>query len=88
MAKARAAFAAAPAPLPASGGIAEPGKAYALSLGRRASIDADHHVGGLDHGIGGLSDLELQRIDGFVGDGGCWLRVLSFMAASVMSGRL
>ena len=38
--------------------------------GRRASVDADHHVGSLHDRIGGLPDLELQRIDRLVGDGG------------------
>lgn len=55
-----------------AGGGATATSAWRLSCSRtiRASVDRDHDVGGLDHGIGRLADRELEFVDGRVGDGG------------------
>src|ERR1700722_16626647 len=36
----------------------------------RSIVEADHHVGRLDDGVGRLADLQAELIDGFIGDRG------------------
>src|SRR3954447_15775402 len=38
------------------------------SFGSTTSVDRDDHIGGLDHGGGGLAGGELELVHGFVGD--------------------